>query len=615
MLTGRGDLAAGDPVLTALVHAALGIRGADTTGVLLVDETGEVARMVACAGSWTVHSANLTVTRGRGLAGRILETRRPWKVDDYACDRSISAEEFMPVLVEERTIAGLGAPLLADDELVGIVMAWGRRRCAFDAAATQALVTLADLAALAIVRGREAQAQRDELADALRRADDAAGRAVALTRGVALRAELSALLLGGRDLGELLAAVCAHCGGDAVLFDPRLGDLGACGAVGPVRERVLPHTRRSGSQPDATLPPVPGFPRWTLLRSVDADGVRLARLVLCLPRAPTAADRAAAAEAVTACALHLTRERAVLDARSRVHADFVGQLLEGLVDEAVAVVRARQLGCELPARLRVLAIPVRDRDEDEPDARRLDQLVEVAERLARRAGTTVLAGRRGSTLALVVGAGDGTDGADDTGVGGDGAGAAGGSGGSDSSVEPGAEDPAVIRELAMQVVAGLRRHAPGSVGRAGVSACVEWSADLRGAYRQALQALAAEVGDGPVVLFDELGLLRFLLAPCDRADQRRFVRSVLGPVLDYDREHHTDLVTTLATYLDEGGSLTRTASSLFVHPKTVRYRLRRVEVLAQRDLAEQRDRFDAQLAIAILRALELAAGEAAGDGA
>jgi DNA-binding PucR family transcriptional regulator len=80
-------------------------------------------------------------------------------------------------------------------------------------------------------------------------------------------------------------------------------------------------------------------------------------------------------------------------------------------------------------------------------------------------------------------------------------------------------------------------------------------------------------------------------------------------VIDYDRDHQTRLVATLGTWLDEGGSLTRTAAGLYVHPKTVCYRLRRVEELTHRDLSEQRDRFDAQLAIAILRALALDSGQ------
>lgn len=567
-----GPVPALDPALAAAVNAAVRLTGADVAGVLLADPPGDTAEMQACAGRWTVHSANLRVRRGRGLAGRILQTRKPWKVDDYAIDRSIHADEFFPVLVEEGTRAGLGAPMIVGDTLVGVLMAWSRRCGAFDVAATQALVNLADLTALAVVNGRRAEELERRLTATARRLRERTERVVAHEHAAEVRAALTSLLLAGGDLTALLTAVCARSGGDAAVFDTGLGELAACGAAGPIRDRVARHVRRSGAEPSTVLPPGPGFPRWTVLRAVLADGEALARLALCLPHMPTPADHETTAQAAVACALHLTRERAVLDARSRVHADFVWQLLDGLVDEAVAVVRARQLGCVLPSRLRVVVVPVGTGAED--DRRRLDALVAAAERLARSAGGNALAGRRGATLALVVEADD---------------------------------DTGSARATVEEVVLGLRRRAPGAVGIAGVSACVDFSADLRGAYRQAQHALAAAAfgPEGNAVLFDELGLLRFLLAPSDRSDQLRFARAVLGPVIDYDRQHHTDLVGTLGSYLDGGCSLTRAAEGLYVHPKTVRYRLRRVEELTHRDLSAQRDRFDAQLAVAILRALSL----------
>lgn len=581
-----GHLAAhpqADPALAAVAAAALPLTGADVSGVLLAEEDGDAVQVAACAGRWTVHSANLRVRRGHGLAGRILETGRPWKVDDYTCDRTVDAEEFLPVLVEEGMLAGLGAPMRAGDALVGVLMVWSARRSAFDTAATQALVHLADVAAVAVAGTALARRREGELAALVRRHRELADRADVLAAGVEVRDELTGLLLAAADLPELLAAACTRTGGDAALFDPALGELATCGAAGPLRERLARYLRRAGPDGDgAVLPPGPRFPRWTLLRPVVADDVTLGRLALCLPRSPAPADHETAAQAALACALHLTRERAVLVARSGVHADFVWQLLEGLVDEPVASVRARRLGCALPVRLRVVLVPLGaagdgpgaagSGGDPDPERHRLDALVAAAERLARAAGAAVLAGARGGTLALIL--------------------------------DAGAEDPPA-RAVVEAVVRGLRRHAPGAVAAAGVSACVDWSADLRAAYRQARHALAAGEGDAEVTLFDELGLMRFLLAPSDRADQDRFARSVLGPVLDYDREHHTDLVATLGTYLDEGCSLTRTAAARYVHPKTVRYRLRRVEELARRDLSDQRERFDAQLAIAILRALAL----------
>jgi DNA-binding PucR family transcriptional regulator len=108
-----------------------------------------------------------------------------------------------------------------------------------------------------------------------------------------------------------------------------------------------------------------------------------------------------------------------------------------------------------------------------------------------------------------------------------------------------------------------------------------------------------------VVTFDDLGVLRFLLAPGDREGLVAFARSVLGPVMDYDREHHGGLVRTVEVYLQCDCNLQRTGEQLFLHPKTVRYRLDRVEELAGIDFATQRHRFDAELATTIIRALAL----------
>jgi DNA-binding PucR family transcriptional regulator len=141
-----------------------------------------------------------------------------------------------------------------------------------------------------------------------------------------------------------------------------------------------------------------------------------------------------------------------------------------------------------------------------------------------------------------------------------------------------------------------------------MSGCFPLAADLSQASAQARSALSAAplVASGPAIaLFDELGVLRFLLAPGDRRDLWSFAHKVLGPILDYDRAHDTDLVRTIEIYLVNDCNLQRTAAALFVHPKTVRYRLERIHTLGQVDLSRQQDRFDTQLGITILRALSV----------
>ncbi|RTL62541.1 MAG: PucR family transcriptional regulator [Pseudonocardiaceae bacterium] len=71
----------------------------------------------------------------------------------------------------------------------------------------------------------------------------------------------------------------------------------------------------------------------------------------------------------------------------------------------------------------------------------------------------------------------------------------------------------------------------------------------------------------------------------DTEAHRRLVETVVTPLADAGGE----LWRTLAAYLDGGASLEACARTLFVHPNTVRYRLRRVSDLTGRSPADPRD--------------------------
>lgn len=59
------------------------------------------------------------------------------------------------------------------------------------------------------------------------------------------------------------------------------------------------------------------------------------------------------------------------------------------------------------------------------------------------------------------------------------------------------------------------------------------------------------------------------------------------------------LLTTARAYLDAGGGLEATARALFVHPNTVRYRIRRIAALTGLDPARPRDAFALRIALVL----------------
>jgi DNA-binding PucR family transcriptional regulator len=79
--------------------------------------------------------------------------------------------------------------------------------------------------------------------------------------------------------------------------------------------------------------------------------------------------------------------------------------------------------------------------------------------------------------------------------------------------------------------------------------------------------------------------------------RQAFASSVLGDLLRYDEGHSGELLPTLEHFLDCGGSWLRTAERLHVHVNTLRYRIRRIEELTGRSVADTATRVDLQLAL------------------
>lgn len=68
-----------------------------------------------------------------------------------------------------------------------------------------------------------------------------------------------------------------------------------------------------------------------------------------------------------------------------------------------------------------------------------------------------------------------------------------------------------------------------------------------------------------------------------------------------DADGRTDYIRTLMAYFDHGGDVGAAAESLFMHPNTVRYRLRRMQDLTGLRLDDPVDRFVAELQLRVLR--------------
>ncbi|WP_338693709.1 helix-turn-helix domain-containing protein [Streptomyces sp. Q6] len=156
----------------------------------------------------------------------------------------------------------------------------------------------------------------------------------------------------------------------------------------------------------------------------------------------------------------------------------------------------------------------------------------------------------------------------------------------------GAADAA--ERLAPLLAGGRAALATGSpaVGAAALRRSIE---EARHAHRVAALGTGTVRSAGSAALSSH----QLLLAAVPEDVRRLYRDRLIGVVERYDAEHGSDLVATLAAFLDASGSWQRCAEQLHVHVNTLRYRLQRVEQLTGHGLGTLRDRVDFLLALGI----------------
>jgi hypothetical protein len=140
-------------------------------------------------------------------------------------------------------------------------------------------------------------------------------------------------------------------------------------------------------------------------------------------------------------------------------------------------------------------------------------------------------------------------------------------------------------------------------GEAAGGAGTSWAAaDVCRVVAEARRArrLAELLGAGVhLVNSAEFGSSELLLAMVPAEARRSFRAALLTPLLAYDRDHGTELVSTLRVFLANSGSWSKAAEAMFIHVNSLRYRIRRIHELTGRDPRSLEDQAALLLALQI----------------
>ncbi|MGB8406427.1 MAG: helix-turn-helix domain-containing protein [Mycobacterium sp.] len=270
----------------------------------------------------------------------------------------------------------------------------------------------------------------------------------------------------------------------------------------------------------------------------------------------------------TVLAMELARLRSLAEAELRLRRDLVEELLLGTDDDS-ALARAEALGHDLGRCHRVLIVEPERRTAD------MEKFFHGVRRAARNVQLGSLIVARASTVVIL-------------------------------------SDAEVNRS---RFVSEIGTVIGDEVCRVGVGGWCDRPQDFPRSYREAQLALKMQKRSGTgasaaITFYDELGVYRILAEVENQESIESFVRQWLGPLLDYDVTKRSQLVPTLAAYLQCGGHYDRTTAALYIHRSTLKYRLSRIRDLLGIDINDPDARFNLELATRAWGTLEeLAAGD------
>ncbi|RNL81922.1 PucR family transcriptional regulator [Halostreptopolyspora alba] len=167
----------------------------------------------------------------------------------------------------------------------------------------------------------------------------------------------------------------------------------------------------------------------------------------------------------------------------------------------------------------------------------------------------------------------------------------------------GQEGTSAAERLCTEITRGTRVLEPGLDEyrlAVGISSTALDVAELRGAAveaRHACHLAQLREGRSRVTTAAEIDSHELLLASVPEEVRTSYRDRLLGPLVEYDRHHRSELVRTLERFLAHSGAWQRCAAAMHVHVNTLRYRIGRVEELTGRDLSSLEHRVDLFLAL------------------
>lgn len=565
------DLLDLNETVVQVAAAARAVIDADMSTVLLLDPERRRLEVAAADGVDKQIADGLATPLGNNLAGMVAESGKPLRCIDVPAD----SRSQLDAVQEAGICSAMLAPLEHHGGVIGVLSVHSGERRKFSHREQTILQLLANQAATAIEKARLYALERGHVDELRAMVDRINLQNAVMCRSRDAHERLTQIALAGLG-AEALVGTTAELVETPLALVNKFGCLttSASAAGGELddlwakirdaqayKDQVRRLRESAGSaQPEYVVE----AGSWRIFPAVAAGEV-LGFLIALDRESLEGADVIILEQAANIVAAELLREQSVVEAEARLHGDVLQSLLAEGCSGSELQERAALLGHDLAAQQCVVVI----RPHDESPAVDATLASSAAAWASASKGLRAVVGSADGQLVGLLSAGDRAL--------------------NRSAVE------AWIEGFCERVASlGARTEL-----RFGVSSGVDGGAEIVEGYRRANQALSVSdlSGGGAVTHFGDVELIATLMSCADQGLLRRFVDRCIGQIEDYDAKRGSSLVETLEVYLDRSRVARHAANALFLHPHSLRYRLRRINEIQGVDLDDPNKRLMTHLAL------------------
>ena len=335
-------------LLQRIVERAHELLDADVAYLSVYEPVTDELYVRAQTGTISPRFAGMVVPAGIGLASHIVRTRRPQSVDDYREMTGLPHDSTIDQIVSEDQLRALvGAPLVVDGQVLGVLFAASRTPHSFRAEEIALLSAFAGHAALVLHVARLLAAATEASAEATWRQQQAEWAA-------GLHAELTELVVRGHPAADIVAALAGALGRDVAMIAQGEAIAGPPSLV----DAAVPLKDAAADAAVSGRGVVLDGGAVEMIAPVPAGADRPALLVVGRGAAPmTDVEQRTVERSALTAALVLLRRDAVDDAEERVRGELAADLLETESSRRSALRRAAARGLPIDAPWCTVVVP------------------------------------------------------------------------------------------------------------------------------------------------------------------------------------------------------------------------------------------------------------------